>query len=268
MATDHVPRDMAPPPPFVTPSVDEYSYRLLTLDNGIQALLVHDPETDKAAAACDVHVGSLSDPTDLPGLAHFLEHMLFYSSEKYPEEDAYSKFIAEHGGHTNAYTACESTNYHFDCSWDALPEALDRFSQFFIAPLISADGVQREVNAVDSEHGKNTNSDSWKKLQLWKATSNPSHPASRFSTGNLDTLMTRPTAKGVSVHERVRQFYEQHYSAGLMRLAVVGRHSLDEMEEMVRDKFAPVVDRGLKAEVFTVRSIMHCRSASVIHKLC
>jgi len=41
-----------------------------------------------------VRVGSLSDPIELPGLAHFLEHMLFYSNEKYPEEDAYSKFIA------------------------------------------------------------------------------------------------------------------------------------------------------------------------------
>ena len=40
-----------------------------------------------------VRVGSLSDPTDIPGLAHFCEHMLFYASEKYPEEDAYSRFL-------------------------------------------------------------------------------------------------------------------------------------------------------------------------------
>ena len=40
-----------------------------------------------------VNVGSLSDPVQLPGLAHFLEHMLFYSNSKYPEEDAYSRFI-------------------------------------------------------------------------------------------------------------------------------------------------------------------------------
>ena len=44
-------------------------------------------------ATLQVGVGSLSDPKGLPGLAHFLEHMLFYSNEKYPEEDAYSKFI-------------------------------------------------------------------------------------------------------------------------------------------------------------------------------
>ena len=57
--------------------------------------------------AVQVHVGSLSDPDDLPGLAHFLEHMLFYSSEKYPQEDAYSKFVSEHGGSTNAFTSGE-----------------------------------------------------------------------------------------------------------------------------------------------------------------
>lgn len=92
------------PPPFEIPAVDEYAYRLIKLDNSIQALLISDPEADKAAAACDVRVGSMSDPTEFPGLAHFTEHMLFYSSKKYPEEDAYSKFISDHGGKTNAYT--------------------------------------------------------------------------------------------------------------------------------------------------------------------
>jgi Insulinase (Peptidase family M16) len=85
-------------PPFEIPAVDEYAYRLITLDNGIQALLIHDPEADKAAAATDVRVGSMSDPIQFPGLAHFTEHMLFYSSAKYPKEDEYSKFISDHGG--------------------------------------------------------------------------------------------------------------------------------------------------------------------------
>lgn len=61
---------------------DELHYRILTLDNGLRAVVVSDPETDKAAASLDVRVGSMLDPPELQGLAHFLEHMLFYASEK------------------------------------------------------------------------------------------------------------------------------------------------------------------------------------------
>ena len=43
-----------------------------------------------------------------------------------PPPRARSKYVSEHGGNTNAYTAAESTNYHFDVNWEALPEALDR----------------------------------------------------------------------------------------------------------------------------------------------
>jgi secreted Zn-dependent insulinase-like peptidase len=41
---------------------DELSYRILSLDNGLRAVLVSDPETDKAAASLDVRVGSMLDP--------------------------------------------------------------------------------------------------------------------------------------------------------------------------------------------------------------
>ncbi|PSC73920.1 Zinc-peroxisomal [Micractinium conductrix] len=241
---------------MVLPRVDDCSYRLLTLPNGLKALLVHDPAADKGAAAADVRVGSLSDPDDVPGLAHFTEHMLFYSSEKYPEEDEYSKFVLEHGGHTNAYTSNESTNYHFDVNWDALEPALDRFAQFFICPLISADGVDREAKAVDSEHGKNLNSDPWRKLQLWKATANKGHPFARFSTGSFHTLITQPKAAGIDPHERVRDFHRSHYSAGVMRLAVVSRHSLDELEGMVRGMFAAVPDAGITAPAFSPDAVL------------
>lgn len=54
---------------------DDRAYRFITLDNGLRAVLVSDPNTTKAAAAIDVGNGYLSDPAELPGLAHFLEHM-------------------------------------------------------------------------------------------------------------------------------------------------------------------------------------------------
>ena len=98
----------------------------------------------------------MSDPDELPGLAHFLEHMLFLGTEKYPEEDAYSRFIHEHGGSDNAYTTEEFTNYYFDVAPAHLADALDHFSQFFIAPLFTESATDRELNAVNSEHSRNS----------------------------------------------------------------------------------------------------------------
>ena len=59
----------------------------------VQVLLISDSETDKSSAALDVHVGHLADPWELPGLAHFCEHMLFLGTTKYPEENEYNKFL-------------------------------------------------------------------------------------------------------------------------------------------------------------------------------
>lgn len=53
---------------------------------------------NQSAAAMDVRVGHLSDPAEYPGLAHFLEHMLFMGTEKYPDENEYNTYLSSHGG--------------------------------------------------------------------------------------------------------------------------------------------------------------------------
>lgn len=64
------------------PLRDDRQYRVIQLPNKLEVLLVHDAETDKASAAMDVNVGNFSDPDDLPGLGHSLEHMLFMGTKK------------------------------------------------------------------------------------------------------------------------------------------------------------------------------------------
>ena len=64
------------------PSLDDRSYRVIELPSKLQALLVHDPETDKASASMNVNVGSYSDDDDMPGMAHAVEHLLFMGTKK------------------------------------------------------------------------------------------------------------------------------------------------------------------------------------------
>jgi secreted Zn-dependent insulinase-like peptidase len=58
-------------------------------------------------------VGSYHNPPNMPGLAHFLEHMLFRGSLKYPEVELFVDLIKKNNGIFNAYTASEETNYFF-----------------------------------------------------------------------------------------------------------------------------------------------------------
>lgn len=76
-------------------------------------------------------VGSYSDPDDVPGLAHFLEHMLFMGTEKYPDESEYSNYVETHGGYTNAYTAGDHTSYHFEVGAESFLSVLDRYMSLF-----------------------------------------------------------------------------------------------------------------------------------------
>ena len=142
---------MQPQIEIVKAKGDKRDYRYLKLDNGMRCLLIHDAEADKAGAALDVHVGAALDPAPLYGTAHFLEHMLFQGTEKYPDENEYMDFISKNGGSNNAYTNLTDTNFHFDVSNEAFEETLDRLAQFFITPTFSESSSEREVNAVDSE---------------------------------------------------------------------------------------------------------------------
>ncbi|KAH7107595.1 Metalloenzyme, LuxS/M16 peptidase-like protein [Auriculariales sp. MPI-PUGE-AT-0066] len=179
---------------------DDRDYRLIRLNNGLHALLIHDAKADKAAASLAVSVGHLSDPDDMPGLAHFCEHLLFMGTEQFPRENEYGDYISSHGGRTNAYTAASDTNYYFSVGADHLPGALQLFSGFFHSPLFSSSCTSRELHAVDSEHKKNLQSDSWRLFQMSKSLSKPGHVWSKFGSGNMLSLTA--AAKAASALER------------------------------------------------------------------
>ncbi len=231
----------------VKSATDDKSYRGLVLENGLKVMLVTDPKSDRAAAALDVHVGSGSDPAEWNGLAHFLEHMLFLGNKKYPEAGQYQKFIQDHGGSNNAYTAYDHTNYFFSVGHDSLLPALDRFSRFFIDPTFEENYVDRERSVVHSEYQARIKDEGRRIWAAQKRILNPGHPASRFSVGSEQTLQDRD---GVSVRDKLIEFYNRWYSADIMALTVVGRESLDQLEEWVTERFSEVPNKDITAPLY------------------
>jgi insulysin len=218
---------------------DKSVSRSFILENGLKVLLVSDPKFNVSAASLEVQAGSLQDPANRQGLAHFLEHMLFLGTKKFPDVEEFPVYLEKHGGYSNAYTSEDHTNYHIEVQHDGFKGALERFSRFFIDPLFSEQYIQKEINAVNSEHQKNLEQDEWRQMQLFRSFFRKDHPANHFSTGSEATL------KGVTSAEFIN-FYNTYYSANQMCLVLLSSKGLDELESMAREYFQPVRNNHLK----------------------
>ncbi|KAI7821311.1 Metalloenzyme, LuxS/M16 peptidase-like protein [Kickxella alabastrina] len=220
-------------------------YRLVRLSNNLTAVCVHNPDAKQAAAALSVNVGHMANPPELPGLAHLLEHVLFMSSAKYPDEDGYRAYLSEFSGKANAYTDNANTCFHFDVSNSGLEGALDRFSRFFIDPLINADSVHRELHAVDSEHTLYTRMDSWRQYIMFKAITDQTHPYAIYGNGNTGTLKGSADKLGLDLHQELVNFYQKFYSADIMNLVIYGNHGLDQLTEWAVSMFSSIESKGV-----------------------
>jgi insulysin len=210
----------------------------IRLENGLEAYLISDPGVKESAGALAVEAGSWQDPKEYPGMAHFLEHMLFMGTKAYPHESEYERYIHDHSGELNAYTSAYKTVYGFTISNDAFKGAVDRFSHFFIDPLFLQSCIARELHAVDQEHAKNIENDSWRSYMILKETGNQNHPNAGFATGNAATLGGIP-------QEALKNWYKTHYSANRMHLVLLSSLPLNELISCANAAFSPVVNHHL-----------------------
>ncbi|XP_049731115.1 nardilysin isoform X1 [Elephas maximus indicus] len=229
---------------------DEHDDDLDTEDNELEELEeradVRKKTTEKqSAAALCVGIGSFADPDDLPGLAHFLEHMVFMGSLKYPDENGFDAFLKKHGGSDNASTDCERTVFQFDVQRKYFKEALDRWAQFFIHPLMIRDAIDREVEAVDSEYQLARPSDANRKEMLFGSLARPGHPMGKFFWGNAETLKHEPKRSNIDTHARLREFWMRYYSSHYMTLVVQSKETLDTLEKWVTEIFSQIPNNGL-----------------------
>jgi secreted Zn-dependent insulinase-like peptidase len=250
---------------------DQRDYRYIQLENGLKVMLISDSSTEFSSASLDIFVGSGSDPLNRQGLAHFLEHMLFLGTEKYPQADEYMTFLKDNGGHHNAYTSLEHTNYFFDVKPEALEAVLDRFAQFFISPLLDEKYVEREKHAVHSEYKAGIKNENRRNLDAIRQVINPKHPFTNFSVGNLDTLSSEKTP----IKEDLQRFYQQYYAASNMTLAVLGKEPIEKLEKFVREKFTAIpkgkaADHLIKEPLFLpsyLPKILYIQPEKKLHEL-
>ena len=241
---------------------DTRQYQAIRLDNDMVVLLVSDPQAVKSLSALVVPVGSLQDPADHQGLAHFLEHMTLMGSQKYPQPDSLAEFLKLHGGSHNASTAPYRTAFYLEVENDALDGAVDRLADAIAAPLLDKKYADRERNAVNAELTMARTRDGMRMAQVSAETINPAHPAAHFSGGNLETLSDKP---GSPVLDALHAFRDSWYSANLMKAVIYSNKPLPALARMAADTFGRVPNRQISRPEITVPVVTDAQKGIIIH---
>ncbi|MGR7557069.1 pitrilysin [Klebsiella aerogenes] len=241
---------------------DPRHYQAIRLQNGMVVLLVSDPQAVKSLSALVVPVGSLQDPADHQGLAHYLEHMTLMGSQKYPQPDSLAEFLKMHGGSHNASTAPYRTAFYLEVENDALNGAVDRLADAIAAPLLDKKYAERERNAVNAELTMARTRDGMRMAQVSAETINPAHPASQFSGGNLDTLSDKP---GSPVLDALHAFRDRWYSANLMKAVIYSNKPLPELASIAAATYGRVPNHDISKPEITVPVVTDAQKGILIH---
>ena len=214
------------------PQNDKCTYHSFQLTNKLNVFLVEDGATDVACATMLVKIGH--DYDTVLGIAHFLEHMLFNGTKKYPDEKEYSEYINKNGGYSNAFTDHDHTCYYYTIQPECLIKSLDMFGSFFVEPSLNPNSVNREKEAVNSEHVKNIFSDAWRLQDIMHKAVTKTNPIKNFGTGSNKTLDLP------DIHVKVKEFFENHYSSDLMTLFVIAKDNIEKVKQQIITVFSEI----------------------------
>lgn len=241
---------------------DNRQYQAIRLDNGMVVMLVSDTQAVKSLSALVLPVGSLEDPDDHLGLAHYLEHMTLMGSKKYPQPDSLAEYLKMHGGSHNASTAPYRTAFYLEVENDALDGAVDRLADAIAAPTLAKVYADRERNAVNAELTMARARDGMRMAQVSAETLNPAHPGSRFSGGNLETLRDKP---GSPLQQALVAFRDKYYSANLMKAVIYSNRPLPELAKLAAQTYGRVPNKNIEKPAINVPVVTDAQKGIVIH---
>ncbi len=212
-----------------------------TLANGLRVTLRHAPGLKRSAAALRVAAGSHDVPSAWPGLAHFLEHLLFLGTERFPANQGLMAYVQSHGGQVNASTRERTTDFFFELPAQAFSAGLERLSDMLANPRMNLDDQLREREVLQAEFvAWSQDPAAQQQFALYEGLP-AEHSLRGFHAGNRDSLQVEQAA----FQQALKDFHQQFYQTGQMTLSLVGPQSLDELKALAQ-KFAAILPTGDK----------------------
>ena len=212
-----------------------------TLANGLRVTLRHVPGLKRSAAALRVAAGSHDVPLAWPGLAHFLEHLLFLGTERFPTDEGLMAYVQRHGGQVNASTRERTTDFFFELPVSSFCAGLERLSDMLARPRMNLDDQLREREVLQAEFvAWSQDPTAQQQFALYEGLP-AEHPLRGFHAGNRDSLQIESS----TFQTALKDFHQRFYRTGQMSLSLVGPQSIDELRELAQ-QFAAALPAGDK----------------------
>ncbi|MHC8397273.1 pyrroloquinoline quinone biosynthesis protein PqqF [Pseudomonas sp. LB3P93] len=223
------------------PALNHPSPHTETLANGLRVTLRHAPDLKRCAAALRIFAGSHDVPLAWPGLAHFLEHLLFLGTERFPTGQGLMAYVQGHGGQVNARTSERTTDFFFELPPQAFTDGLERLSDMLAHPRLNLDDQRREREVLHAEFvAWSRDATAQQQFALFDGLS-AVHPLRAFHAGNRYSLpVPQPEFQNA-----LKDFHQQFYQTGQMTLSLAGPQSLDELRAMAQ-RFGAAIAVGEK----------------------
>lgn len=213
-----------------------------TLDNGFTYYIrSNDSPGGALSLRLVVNAGSLNEPFAGAGYAHYLEHMLFNGTEKYPGNeitDALQSIGVEFGPDINAYTSYDETVYMLDLVIDeeegSVETAFDVLSQWAHAATITPEDVEEERGIIRDEYRFRVETGQGIiQLVFDRMYAQDTPYEGRLPIGTIESI-------GETTAEDLRDFYETWYVPSNMAVIAVGDLPLETLEDLVEEYFCHI----------------------------
>lgn len=207
-----------------------------TLANGLRLALRHAPGLKRCAAVLRVAAGSHDAPLPWPGLAHFLEHLLFLGTEQFPASDGLMAYVQRQGGQLNAQTGERRTDFFFELPPQAFASGLERLGDMLAYPRLHPDEQLREREVLEAEYLAWSQDAAAQQHQALFDGLATDHPLRGFHAGNRDSLAVQHP----DFQQALKDYYQRFYQTGQMTLSLVGPQPVDELQRLAQLLISPL----------------------------
>jgi len=206
-------------------------HTLEVLDRGVRLITAPMPARASVSVALMFRVGSRYEAPPRAGISHFLEHMVFKGSAKYPTALAVAESIEGVGGVVNAATDKELTMFWAKVARDKLPLAVDVLCDLAQHPALDEGEAEKEREVIVEELRMYLDSPTDHVHSVFEEMLFPDHPL------GVDVAGTEASVRATTVADMAGHLRE-HYRAGGLVVAVGGAVEHDEVTELLAPRLA------------------------------